>query len=223
MRNIITLAFTACMGLVLASAGPAHATVLVPGGTVVPSFLPRTPPVGGLVTSTSGTMTSDLGPLDFTGSYSEFLLRGNSYGANDLTWYIEVTNNNVPGNSDIQFVTASSFRGFQTDVGYCETGSCMNEGTMLPTSVSRNSNGGAINFAVDIPADGSTTDWLMIETNASEWKPGNLSFQNDGNVTVAAFAPNVPEPSTWAMMLLGFAGLGFAGYRTSRKAVSIAV
>jgi hypothetical protein len=32
----------------------------------------------------------------------------------------------------------------------------------------------------------------------------------------------VPEPSTWAMMLLGFAGLGFAGYRTSRKAVSIA-
>ena len=28
----------------------------------------------------------------------------------------------------------------------------------------------------------------------------------------------VPEPSTWAMMLLGFAGLGFAGYRASRKA-----
>jgi hypothetical protein len=27
----------------------------------------------------------------------------------------------------------------------------------------------------------------------------------------------VPEPSTWAMMLLGFAGLGFAGYRRARK------
>jgi hypothetical protein len=26
----------------------------------------------------------------------------------------------------------------------------------------------------------------------------------------------VPEPSTWAMMLLGFAGLGLAGYRASR-------
>jgi hypothetical protein len=25
--------------------------------------------------------------------------------------------------------------------------------------------------------------------------------------------PVVPEPSTWAMMLLGFAGLGFVGYR----------
>jgi PEP-CTERM motif len=27
------------------------------------------------------------------------------------------------------------------------------------------------------------------------------------------FSTGVPEPSTWAMMLLGFAGLGFAGYR----------
>jgi hypothetical protein len=28
----------------------------------------------------------------------------------------------------------------------------------------------------------------------------------------------VPEPSTWAMMVLGFAGLGFAGYRRATKA-----
>ena len=27
----------------------------------------------------------------------------------------------------------------------------------------------------------------------------------------------VPEPSTWAMMLIGFAGLGFAGYRASHR------
>ncbi len=27
----------------------------------------------------------------------------------------------------------------------------------------------------------------------------------------------VPEPSTWAMMILGFAGIGFFGYRRSRK------
>ena len=30
-------------------------------------------------------------------------------------------------------------------------------------------------------------------------------------------APPVPEPSTWAMMLLGFAGLGFAGYRRALR------
>ena len=32
----------------------------------------------------------------------------------------------------------------------------------------------------------------------------------------------VPELGTWAMVMLGFAGLGFAGYRGSRKAASIA-
>jgi PEP-CTERM motif len=29
--------------------------------------------------------------------------------------------------------------------------------------------------------------------------------------------PTIPEPSTWAMMLMGFAGLGFAAYRRGRK------
>jgi hypothetical protein len=32
----------------------------------------------------------------------------------------------------------------------------------------------------------------------------------------AAVSGAVPEPSTWAMLLLGFAGLGFAGYRRAR-------
>jgi PEP-CTERM motif len=32
----------------------------------------------------------------------------------------------------------------------------------------------------------------------------------------------IPEPSTWAMMLLGFAGLGYAGFRKARSVRSIA-
>ena len=36
----------------------------------------------------------------------------------------------------------------------------------------------------------------------------------------AATVTSAPEPSTWAMMLAGFAGLGFAGYRAARKAVA---
>jgi hypothetical protein len=31
----------------------------------------------------------------------------------------------------------------------------------------------------------------------------------------------VPEPATWAMMGIGFAGLAFAGYRRRRKALAI--
>jgi len=37
-------------------------------------------------------------------------------------------------------------------------------------------------------------------------------------ITEGTFTPGVPEPSTWAMMLIGFAGLGFAGYRKATKA-----
>ncbi len=37
-------------------------------------------------------------------------------------------------------------------------------------------------------------------------------------VTTSASVVSVPEPSTWAMLLLGFAGLGVAGYHRTRKA-----
>jgi hypothetical protein len=38
-----------------------------------------------------------------------------------------------------------------------------------------------------------------------------------GNVEIGSAITGVPEPATWAMMLVGFACLGFAGYRASRK------
>ncbi len=37
--------------------------------------------------------------------------------------------------------------------------------------------------------------------------PDNISIRG------VSFAPSVPEPATWSMMALGFAGLGFAGWR----------
>jgi hypothetical protein len=36
-------------------------------------------------------------------------------------------------------------------------------------------------------------------------------------VTTASQSSAVPEPATWAMMLLGFAGFGLLGYRASRS------
>ena len=39
---------------------------------------------------------------------------------------------------------------------------------------------------------------------------------------VAEILTSVPEPSTWAMMLLGFAGLGFVSYSQRRKLAGVA-
>jgi hypothetical protein len=41
--------------------------------------------------------------------------------------------------------------------------------------------------------------------------------------TRAWVASDVPEPSTWAMMLMGFAGLAFAGFRSRKRTAALAV
>jgi hypothetical protein len=49
----------------------------------------------------------------------------------------------------------------------------------------------------------------------------DVSFEAMRSGETYVFGAAVPEPATWAMMGLGFAGLGFAGYRRSRKTLSI--
>jgi hypothetical protein len=71
-----------------------------------------------------------------------------------------------------------------------------------------------------------TTTFDFFATGSSE----TLSFLSTG-IGGAAEPPfslldgvslnSVPEPSTWAMMLLGFIGLGYAGFRRRRTATSI--
>ena len=43
-------------------------------------------------------------------------------------------------------------------------------------------------------------------------------FFGNGNLTISPVVAAVPEPSTWAMMLLGFAGVGFMAYRRRSSA-----
>ena len=47
---------------------------------------------------------------------------------------------------------------------------------------------------------------------------GAFVLTSAGDATFTASTNAIPEPSTWAMMLIGFAGLGYAGYRRARAA-----
>jgi hypothetical protein len=85
---------------------------------------------------------------------------------------------------------------------------------------------------------------LAANAGAINLAPGQTPFMGSGEATIdpyfflavlnpsdytLVFSPGiinepdnlaVPEPSTWAMMLLGFAGFGFAHYRASRTRVA---
>jgi hypothetical protein len=65
---------------------------------------------------------------------------------------------------------------------------------------------------------GATFSSLGVTPGVYTWTWGEGADADSFTLAVGT-----PEPSTWAMMLLGFAGLGFAGYRRTRKAVLIEV
>jgi hypothetical protein len=62
--------------------------------------------------------------------------------------------------------------------------------------------------------DGQTLATIGATPGKFEWAWGTGPNQN---FTLVVGTAAVPEPSTWAMMLLGFAGLGFMGYRSAGR------
>jgi hypothetical protein len=85
----------------------------------------------------------------------------------------------------------------------------------------------------DISLTPGTTYWFEITgtigtgdfgvETTSDAPAGAQACQNLGSgpvpiVAQLAISLTVPEPSTWAMMLVGFAGLGFVGYRRNLRA-----
>jgi hypothetical protein len=64
----------------------------------------------------------------------------------------------------------------------------------------------------DISPNNLAPDWLRVGTDIVG-AVGDPAVITTFNAAFSLTGSAVPEPSTWAMMLLGFAGLGFAGWR----------
>jgi hypothetical protein len=95
-------------------------------------------------------------------------------------------------------------------------------GTVVVERLEPDASGSLMNWVVvserTIDESGSHS-WSLLSSPPSDtpWLPNNLywfegsSFSTD----LLADTPPTPEASTWVMMLIGFAGLGMAGYRSS--------
>jgi hypothetical protein len=69
----------------------------------------------------------------------------------------------------------------------------------------------------DITAGPATDGLASLSVNAT-----TASFDSGGNSPVVAYdtvsaVVAVPEPSTWAMLILGFCGIGFMAFRRQAK------
>jgi hypothetical protein len=83
-------------------------------------------------------------------------------------------------------------------------------------------NGSLAGSAIAFQNGGKSFSFQVISGGGLNWAataPGGVLLRGLG---ASRFTPvgvlTVPEPSTWAIMLLGFAGLGFVGYRQTRRA-----
>ena len=84
----------------------------------------------------------------------------------------------------------------------------------VPPSIANNHSELDTGPATYLTVSGLSIDAKYVRVAALENNgPGTWTFSSE--VTFAGSA--APELSTWAMMLLGFAGMGFAGYRRTKK------
>jgi hypothetical protein len=79
-------------------------------------------------------------------------------------------------------------------------------------------------FTLHNIGDFPTQDVEVFGESFSQGSPelaGSIGFLPIGIVAPLVIT-QIPEPSTWAMMLLGLGGLGFLGYRQTRKSPAAA-
>lgn len=127
-----------------------------------------------------------------------------------------------PGVAVIQSALIALITTYSSDPLTCYCDEIISNDTFKSASF----NGVAI---IDLSNQNAFVGWT-----ASADVPQQFSYTNIGNsifvnyegapvvIGTVWLQPNVlgavPEPSTWAMMLIGFVGLGFAAYRSSRQA-----
>jgi hypothetical protein len=214
---------------------PAQAAILLPGSQNV-AFTPLP----------AGTQGSQIAFNEFSGQALTFaaIFRSavykNTLGTLDFYYQVERTGTGSAvrnNNQEIKRFTVSAFDGWNVDAliiggdpdgtGAFKAGNNPTPAGGSTTRVSRDGTGEVIetNFhAVGknglIGTENSVT--YIFRTNATAFTQGTFGVLDGSSLQGITFAPTVPEPATWAMMLGGFGLLGAAARRSSRAKTVLA-
>lgn len=223
-KNLIT---TIGLGLVLtASSAFAASMTLTPGMGIATLTDNGAAFPGTLVTTYSSPLVNTLNPAE-TATVTERVYR---VAGGTLDFFYQVTNTSAE-NDAFNTVDILNFTGFTTAVSYL-TG---NGGTVAPNgggsaAASRGAAGNVINFFFRSapPADGNlfpgnVSDWLEIDTNATDYTlTGSVGVIDGGVAQTPLTAPSpfapTPEPVSMGLLGGGLALLGVARWRKAKKA-----
>ncbi len=174
--------------------------------------------VGGNVVAT-GSGTFNFLDLSFTG----FDLPLN-VGLDPSTGYVGLGNEDAAGNPNTaadNYITVFGPSSFGSG-GYAAASSTSGTVAGIDGSISE------VIVPPGYPANGSTissvTTWDNATIASLGLNPGTYVWtwgDNNPDSLTLNISSGIPEPSTWAMMLLGLASLG-VGYRASRKSAALA-
>jgi PEP-CTERM motif-containing protein len=118
-----------------------------------------------------------------------------------------VTTTNIGGVLTVNFVSSAGITSSSADdFNFMDVGFTNISGNTLNWGISNV--GEASNYFLD-----SAASTLTCIPNAGPLIPVACG----GDTLPIYYTVGTPEPSTWAMMLLGFAGLGYAGYRRAKE------
>ena len=149
-----------------------------------------------------------------TGDGNQFVTMGGGYGPfGSSAWSQDLTGFTVGQAYVVHFKMAAEGESPTQDMTVSMTsGSSTAPETFTspPTSTLFWQNWGANSYSFVADATSAT---LQFSVTNQQWDVGLDS------VSVNAA---VPEPKTWAMMLVGFLGIAFAGYRGSRRSAEVA-
>lgn len=214
-RVLITALATAAIGLV---AAPANASATLQQCSSGASCVSGTTNVNlGTYNTGSATVTGTVGTqagapvVDFTSNNGATLLETNTGAATVFT-----ADGSALNQLTFTLLGGASFTAAEFNL---EQGSLINSSNPLVITLTA-LGGGTTTFDVTKPTGSNVFD--IIAGAGESYTSASFSTTNGGfadlkQLRLVLATPAVPEPATWALMLLGFAGVGVA-MRRSRRA-----